>query len=68
MKRDKEIRFRLTPEEKSTLVALARQEETSQSAFVRRLIQMEAKKQGTLTFPSRKKNFELKERVDHLDG
>ena len=46
MKYLKEVRYRLTPEEKSLLILLSQQEHMSQSAFVRRLIQMDAKKKG----------------------
>ncbi len=42
----KEIRFRLTPEEKEALVTLAEDAGLSQSAFVRRLINKRAKKRG----------------------
>ena len=46
MKYYKEIRFRLTPEEKTALVALSEGENMSQSAYVRRLIWTEARKHG----------------------
>ncbi len=51
----KEIRYRLTAEEKTALAALAEQENTSQSAFVRRLIGHEAKKYGLLSSQSAKR-------------
>ncbi len=44
----KEIRFRLTPEEKSALSAISEGKDMSQSAFVRALIQREARKHGLL--------------------
>ena len=46
MKYVKEIRFRLTPEEKAALIAMSQQDEMSQSTFVRRLIQTQAKRHG----------------------
>ncbi len=46
MKYYKEIRFRLTPEEKNALITLAEEENMSQSAFVRRLIWVEGRKHG----------------------
>ncbi len=42
----KEIRFRLLPEEKAALMALSEGDNMSQSAYVRRLILLEARKRG----------------------
>ncbi len=51
----KEIRFRLLPEEKGALVALSERENMSQSAFVRRLILLEARKRGLWATASAKR-------------
>ena len=48
MKYLKEIRFRLTAEEKSALCTIAEGEAMSQSAYVRHLLNREAKKLGLL--------------------
>ncbi len=55
MKYYKEIRFRLTPEEKTALVALSEREDMSQSAYVRRLIWTEARKHGLWSSASEKR-------------
>ncbi len=49
MKYLKEIRFRLTAEEKSALCTIAAGEDLSQSAYVRQLLNKEAKKLGLLS-------------------
>ena len=49
MKYLKEIRYRLTAEEKSVLSMIAQKENMSQSAFVRHLLHREAKKRGLLS-------------------
>lgn len=49
MKYLKEIRYRLTAEEKSVLSMIAQEENMSQSAFVRHLLYREAKKRGLLS-------------------
>ena len=46
MKYLKEIRFRLTQEEKSTLIAMSEKANMSQSMLVRHLINKHAKKNG----------------------
>ncbi len=48
MKYLKEIRFRLTAEEKTILCTIAAGEDMSQSAYVRHLLNKEAKKLGLL--------------------
>ncbi len=49
MKYLKEIRFRLTTEEKTALSRIAEEKDMSQSAFVRNLLHNEARKHGLLT-------------------
>jgi len=49
MKYLKEIRYRLTAEEKTVLSTIAQKENMSQSAFVRHLLHKEAKKHGLLS-------------------
>lgn len=49
MKYLKEVRYRLTPEEKSVLSTIAQDENMSQSAFVRYLLHREAKKRGLMS-------------------
>ena len=51
MKYLKEVRYRLTPEEKSVLSTIAQDENMSQSAFVRHLLYKEAKKRGLMSSP-----------------
>ncbi len=50
----KEIRFRLLPEEKAALVALSEEDNMSQSAYVRRLILLEARKRGLWSAPQKR--------------